>query len=54
MKDRREFNVPADHRMEYLDGTQRRTQYYTTRDGFLKAYIRMTENPSRYSILHAD
>ena len=52
-------NTPQDGRIEYRENPgqpdeKRRIARYTTRDGFLRAYIRMASNPRQYSILFVD
>lgn len=46
--------TPADHRIEYTDGGRRRTSYYTTREGFLRALVRLYSNPARYGVDFVD
>lgn len=49
-----ERNVPADHRIEFEDNGHRRTSYYSTRDGFLRALVRMYSRPTRFDVIHVD
>ena len=56
MKEWGQRNEPADHRIEYanLDGTGRRVSRLTTRDGFLKAIIRLYTNRDKFDVYHVD
>lgn len=56
MKENGRRNEPADHRIEYanLDGTGRRVSHLTTRDGFLKAIIRLYSAPDKFDVLFVD